>query len=676
MRRPQPVQSALGAPRRPAGSGACPRSELTQGAPRATARADQGPVDRRAGSPRSAPATGSAGPRRLPFAGWLAPLAAAALLLAPTGCLSPDEHAAQADFEAYALIASRREAIGTDPKAFTIEPYYSPALERLAEETRQFRRGEREQPPTIRLIEAIELAAALDGGWQDRRERLYLAALDVTLERWRLGYVPRGGGAGGVAGADGEAGSVDAGFSTGFTKLFSSGGRLLFDVGADLFDSLLSSDGESLTTNLQLSFTQPLLAGAGERVTLEALTQAERDLLYEARSYERFQRTFAYQIADNYYSILLASDFLKNEEANYESLTKVATRNAALVEAGRLSDIQMDQARQDEFRARNRVIDTRQSLENQLDRFRETLGLPITAPLQLDQGELDRLAAAADGAAAIGPAEAVMLALERRLDLKNAYGRLEDARRRVDITRNLLGAVVDVVAGAGSQSATQSPFDYGDSELDWNLGLDVDSTLDRRLQRNSYRSAIISQRASERSALDLADSIRVAVRDALRQETTRRQAFEIQKQAVELSLRRVESAELNLQAGNAQTRDLLESQAALVQAQNARTSALIDYRLAQLALLRDTELLGLDGDGFVALSPEDSPAAGMTLAGLEPGAPWGLAPQATAASGAEPVLAEALGSDGETSAATGDPPGAAAGPATLSESADSERLDL
>lgn len=548
-------------------------------------------------------------------------------LLALAGCLSPAEHAAQADGEAYALIASRRDAIGTDPKAFTIEPYHSPALARLAEETRRFRRGEQEAPPTIRLIEAIELAAALDGGWQDRRERLYLAALDVTLERWRLGFVPRGGGAGGVAGEDGEAGSVDAGFSAGFTKLFSSGGRLLFDVGADLFDSLLSSDGESLTTSLQLSFTQPLLAGAGERVTLEALTQAERDLLYEARSYERFQRTFAYQIAADYYSILLAGDFLKNEEANYESLTRVATRNAALVEAGRLSDIQMDQARQDEFRARNRVIDTRQSLENQLDRFRETLGLPITAPLQLDQAELEGLSAAAAAAAGLEQSVAVVLALERRLDLKNAYGRLEDSRRRVDITRNLLGAVVDVVAGAGSVSAAQSPLDYGDSDLDWNLGLDVDSTLDRRLQRNSYRSAIIAQRAAERAALDLADSIRVAVRDALRQENTRRQAFEIQKQAVELSLRRVESAELNLQAGNAQTRDLLESQAALVQAQNARTSALIDYRLAQLALLRDTELLGLDQQGFVALTPELSPAAGLSIAGLEPGAPWGLRPQ-------------------------------------------------
>jgi hypothetical protein len=112
----------------------------------------------------------------------------------------------------------------------------------------------------------------------------------------------------------------------------------------------------------------------------------------------------------------------------------------------------------------------------------------------------------------------------------------------------------------------------------------------------------------------------------LRQETTRRQAFEIQSEAVTLSLRRVDSSRLNLEAGNAQTRDLLESQAALVQAQNARTSALVDYRLAQLALLRDTDLLALDQDGFAILGIDAAPSAGTSVQTLVPGAPWGLAP--------------------------------------------------
>jgi outer membrane protein TolC len=176
----------------------------------------------------------------------------------------------------------------------------------------------------------------------------------------------------------------------------------------------------------------------------------------------------------------------------------------------------------------------------------------------------------------------------------------------------------------GSQG--QNPLDYSGSDLDWSLGLDVDSTLDRRAERNSYRSSIIALRAAERAAMDLADSIRVSIRDALRQENTRRQAFEIQSEAVTLSLRRVDSSRLNLEAGNAQTRDLLESQAALVQAQNARTSALVDYRLAQLALLRDTDLLALDQDGFAILGIESSPSAGTSVEALVPGAPWGLAP--------------------------------------------------
>ena len=52
-----------------------------------------------------------------------------------------------------------------------------------------------------------------------------------------------------------------------------------------------------------------------------------------------------------------------------------------------------------------------------------------------------------------------------------------------------------------------------------------------------------------------------------------------------------------LDAGRANARDLLESQEALLSAQNNRTSALVDYAIAKLNFYRDIGLLNVMPDG-------------------------------------------------------------------------------
>ena len=67
-----------------------------------------------------------------------------------------------------------------------------------------------------------------------------------------------------------------------------------------------------------------------------------------------------------------------------------------------------------------------------------------------------------------------------------------------------------------------------------------------------------------------------------------RQSYALQEEGVRLATRRVESASFFLQAGRAETRDVLEAESALIEAKNALTAALVDYVAALLALRRDT----------------------------------------------------------------------------------------
>lgn len=60
----------------------------------------------------------------------------------------------------------------------------------------------------------------------------------------------------------------------------------------------------------------------------------------------------------------------------------------------------------------------------------------------------------------------------------------------------------------------------------------------------------------------------------------------------------MKSSNLYLQAGLAEIRDLLEAQEALISAQNAVTSALVAYRVAELELQRDMGVLEVNEEGI------------------------------------------------------------------------------
>jgi outer membrane protein TolC len=53
------------------------------------------------------------------------------------------------------------------------------------------------------------------------------------------------------------------------------------------------------------------------------------------------------------------------------------------------------------------------------------------------------------------------------------------------------------------------------------------------------------------------------------------------------------------EAGRSELRDLLEAQEALLTARNSLTSAVVQYRTAELQFQRDTGILKIDDKGFL-----------------------------------------------------------------------------
>ena len=339
------------------------------------------------------------------------------------GCKSAEEFAAEADEQVYELVEARRASLFAEEGAFTIEPNPDSLRERIL-------RGDVDELVELGLEDCLEIAAENHRDYQSRKESLYLAALDVTLERWRLGWIPDAGADGAIAGLGAEATSASGSTSVGLSRVLGSGARLVGDIGLSVFQDLLSGDGWNATSNLSLLFTQPLMRGGGKLVTYEPLTQSERSLVYEVRSFERFRRELAVDIASRLLRLLQAENTIENEEGNYERVKEIRVRNEALAAAGRLSDFEVDQARQNELSSENRLIDVRQAYQTQLDSLKLFLGLPPDVPISIRSGELQRLVDRGLEPSTYEEQAVVATALQLRPDFLTAVDTVVDAERR------------------------------------------------------------------------------------------------------------------------------------------------------------------------------------------------------------------------------------------------------
>jgi outer membrane protein TolC len=550
-------------------------------------------------------------------------LALLALASFAPGCKTPDEYKADADRSAYKLVLERRAQLKVGDPAFTIEPNPESLRQRML-------RGEVAAPPPLSLMQCIDIAAENSRDFQSQKEDLYLAALDLTLARYAFQVQDKGVITATLLGDGDEAAQVNTNALYTFSKLFGTGAKIVGDIGISFMKNLLSSDGWHPITDVGIAATQPLLRGFGKSIVEEPLTQAERNLVYAARSFERFRRTFAVDAANRYYGVLELRDAVVNQEANVKSLTQLTERNQALAEAGRLSDIDVGQARQDELSSRVNLLAANERLANTLDSLKLFMGLPIEFELALDPNALTELTQAKIADLVFDEHHAIEFALANRLDYLNRIDQVGDSERQIAVAADALRAQLDVAAQIHNPSQNGQPSKFNFQDATWSAGLVLDLPFDRLPERNAYRKALVSHEVAFRSREQAADQIAADVREELRLTDERRQAYDIQQSAMQLAEQRVASIRLKLEAGRTDTRTLLEAERSLLDAQNAVTAALIDYNISRLALLRDLEVLRVDHGG-VDVDPAMLRAAQPTAA--EPGPNGG---SKTADSGSKP----------------------------------------
>ena len=529
---------------------------------------------------------------------------ATALVLSGCGTAS---YRRSADKEVYGIIQNVEKQVSGHTNEFTIDTTYSarkPA-EILPSELIEDRLQTNQRVLTIE--EALDLAVKNSREYQAEKETLYKAGLALSSVRYGAGptfALSSGGSLEGNRSSDGHrsaSATVDNGLS--FNQLFKTGGRL----SVDLLNSIMlyySGRPELSFSKISGSLVQPLWRGFGRNSdAVEAVTQAERNMVYAVRNFINYQDEFAVNIINDYFGLLAQKDSIRNRYTNYLGRVQATQRlEARAKDREKLADV--DQARQSELSAKNNYVNAVATYRNSLDRFKITLGLPLGEKLTLDDQTLDEMEQTGLVPAPLNPDEAYHLAVQRQLQILNEIDKFEDSKRKVRIAADKLKPGLNLLANASlrSEGTDYTKFDphkvaLGDDSKP-GVGLQLDLPLDRVPLANAYRNATIDFQSKLRTFTRTLDDLKNSIDGGLRTLEQRRQNYEIQKNALKIADRRVASTTLLQQAGRAEVRDLVEALDAQISAQNSVTTALIDYQQTRLQLMLDIGALDTEPSKF------------------------------------------------------------------------------
>ena len=282
---------------------------------------------------------------------------------------------------------------------------------------------------------AMQVALSNSRDYQDELEDLYLAAMDVTFQRFRFDtqFFASNSTSFRADGPDrrvtgGDSSSELSSLTNGqLRKLTATGGELVVGLANDLIWEFSGTNTSITRSILDFSLVQPLMRFGGRAWVLEPLTQVERNLLANARQMQQFQQGFLVEIvtgrnsgegpsrrgfvgasglgliagspagrsgaadAGGFWGLLQNKQQILNQKANVAALRDSLDQLEEAFDAGRITNrLQVDQARQALYNGQSSLLVAKAAYQTSVDSFKIELGLPPELEVTIDDPLLDR----------------------------------------------------------------------------------------------------------------------------------------------------------------------------------------------------------------------------------------------------------------------------------------------
>ncbi|MEO6597492.1 MAG: TolC family protein [Planctomycetota bacterium] len=449
-------------------------------------------------------------------------------------------------------------------------------------------------PEALDLKATLALAVRQNREFLSRRESLYREGLSISLTRFQFGpqfaaavtYLwPR---------SEGGFESHRAGTNLSGSQILPTGGSLGVSAALDAdwpFDRGGTND-PSFGTNVGVSLRQPLLRGAGYAISHESLTQAERQLTYAIRDFELFRLGFTINITQRFFELSSSRKTLDNEAKNLDRAAFDRRQAEALLQVGRKAELEVFLARRREIEAKDQLINATAAYDRSIDDFKILLGLSTKVPIELSAAEPEYKPVRFDVSSAIAAA------LHNRLDLITVRQGLEDTERALRIAENNLLPDLQLTASYGLAGTANDIDRANPDQWSSSVGLSFEIPLQRKSQRNAYRSSLISLEQARRSLQQREDQLELEIRNSMRQLHSLEERIVLQEDQIKQETRAARVTRIRFEGGAGSNRDLLEAEQALVNAENALIRLKVDHFVARLNLLKDMGVFFVDDNGM------------------------------------------------------------------------------
>jgi outer membrane protein TolC len=487
---------------------------------------------------------------------------------------------------------SEPEGAAGDAQSSPAEQEMSPGI---------FRDDEQPNVTVLGLGDALVYAMRHARDLQDAKEDLYLAALDLTLERhlWTPQFV-----ADAQAAYDNfpDGGEVDRAMTAvseaAVTQRLPFGGNVSAKVVHSLVREVgkLVSKGESGQAILAADI--PILRGAG-RAAYESRYVAERELIYAVRRFERFRRTFLVGVAAECFNLQQLKAAINNTYKSYLGRKEDSEKAEFEHAIGRRDIFEASRAKAILRNAEVGLVSAKERYESALDRFKILIGMPVERLLDVVEQDRDEESAALDALLQqVDEGVAVDVALRYRLDLLNSADQVDDAQRKARVAKNRILPDLDL---SGSVTWDSNPdqlraANLREEQAAWHGGIRM-KLDDRKTERNAYRQALVVVRQAERNHEQFVDTVRADVRRALRRMAQQENVLVIQDINVRENELRLEAARVQFDLGRRTNQDVVDAESDLLAARNDYSAAVAAYRVAILEFRRDTGTLRVGDDG-------------------------------------------------------------------------------
>jgi hypothetical protein len=212
----------------------------------------------------------------------------------------------------------------------------------------------------------------------------------------------------------------------------------------------------------------------------------------------------------------------------------------------------------------------------------------------------------------ISPERAFEISRANRLDWMNNRAALVDTWRLIVFNANALKSNVTIGLSGTLGTHENNAFDFRGTNGTLKGTLQFDAPLTRLLERNNYRSVLISYQQGRRQLMQYQDTNYATLRRLLRVLTQQKENMEIQRRAVVIAVRRVDQTREVLnrppdvvqpgqpaaQLGPTAAQNLLTALSDLRNSQNNFMSVWLNYYATRMLLYRELGVMHLDERGY------------------------------------------------------------------------------